>query len=645
MVVKGIIQGINNNIYSVYCPYLSSFNISSTIDATVCYQPGLKSVYKIGDSVYISFDSNDLSKPVILGQQRKENDTINVSCVSESLNSASSISLPKNTSIGAVSSKDILNIENLDLNVNDEIIKYNKYSDSIKDIANSNSKEIKRISNGINISNRDLNCIDNENTLLKNIIGDKFELSGNSLYGRINSLNLLNTNLDNLLGDISKSKYFKDFESISDIYNDIYSKYSEMLSQVDQTSASGKNSGISSMLSRAEQMINVEWTPNKSFKSWNSSAEYKAGVKYRGIPYTLFGYKYSFKDWKASAASNYSMSANCSGYGNKTGPAYGSCCADFVSEVLGLPTIIRNCSGLKNQPKYLETLSGDSRKLANLKPGDVLIKTNGAHVVWVGDVTGSSITIYEQTPSVDSNGVPHGARKTTYSKSSMVDSNGFFKGYTNVYRPKDILLDSNGSTGVSQTLNARKQTVLIGDSNTCVWASNDSQASKCTVIAQYGAAFYNFNSLSNYFGTKQNMQYTIDNLRGVDFDTVFIMIGTNGAGWNKEAYVSSYKNLLNALHKKNSNANLYIATILPSSLNAAGTSMFNQVKEWVQVEKEIYNSMKSSIGRLGLIDVFSHFLSSSGVGINPKWNGPDSLHINVAGAHEMSKFIFGSNGG
>ena len=180
------------------------------------------------------------------------------------------------------------------------------------------------------------------------------------------------------------------------------------------------------MLERAEAIIHYEWVPAQDIDVWNENPYngkmyFPAGETVIGMPYTLFSWEFGFDSllslaqYKKKAAVNYSAAAYCSSVGaDRTGPVYGSCCATFVSEVLGGSFMNEgnprydNCSGIENSP-YGTTYY--NVRMEDLQPGDALINTGRGHIVWVGAVDAGSVTIYEQTPPV--------ARKVTVPKTSV----------------------------------------------------------------------------------------------------------------------------------------------------------------------------------------------------------------------------------
>lgn len=114
MITKGIIESKSSaNKYLVRIPILSNSSVGnsnieiSKIEATVCYEPGNYNEYKNGDVVFIAFEDNTYSQPVIMGKlytgvDSKENNLIQAS----NLTVFDSAKLPKSTIIGDYTYKD-----------------------------------------------------------------------------------------------------------------------------------------------------------------------------------------------------------------------------------------------------------------------------------------------------------------------------------------------------------------------------------------------------------------------------------------------------------------------------------------------------------------------------------------------------------
>ncbi len=224
-------------------------------------------------------------------------------------------------------------------------------------------------------------------------------------------------------------------------------------------SAATYGTKFSEMLARAEAMCNYEWVPASNIYTWNGNSYkgrnyFKKGETVKGIPYTLFFYELnvdsllSLAQYKKVASKNYSTTAYAYSAGaNRTGPVYGNCCATFVSEVWGghfmngdNPRYDSVYKIRYNSTDYSTTTTGV--KLSNVKAGDALSNTKQTHIIWVGAITSTTVTIYESTPPV--------CKKTVLNRSSCTDSNGYlyYAGgtYSIRHRSKQIVYDEGGTT-------------------------------------------------------------------------------------------------------------------------------------------------------------------------------------------------------
>ena len=113
---KAIIESIESNGYQakIRIPFFDK--IAGTLGSTpnyslyvadICSQPGINPVYNVGDIVFIDFENNDNSLPVILGILYREDSKSSCNIETESLKVEVFSSLPENTSIGEVRSDNI----------------------------------------------------------------------------------------------------------------------------------------------------------------------------------------------------------------------------------------------------------------------------------------------------------------------------------------------------------------------------------------------------------------------------------------------------------------------------------------------------------------------------------------------------------
>lgn len=117
MLMKAIIESNNiDNQYKIRIPKyhkLRGVAEASSYDqlpfASVCYLPGIFPNYSIGDIVYIDFENDDLSYPVILGKLLSDNNKSEKSVSdieSRSLKVQVDTTLSEDTKIGQISYND-----------------------------------------------------------------------------------------------------------------------------------------------------------------------------------------------------------------------------------------------------------------------------------------------------------------------------------------------------------------------------------------------------------------------------------------------------------------------------------------------------------------------------------------------------------
>lgn len=437
MVTKGYIEEIiDKNKVIVRCPVYDKIktatnNFSPNNMFSICTVTGAKINIRAGDVVFVGFEDSNMYNGVVLGYLSKNSETLSsIDINALSLGVSASAVFPDRTSIGSVSEFDIQNLSGIESNIDEQIQKIEliketeeNYIEDLNEKLKTNKETVDKIISKIN-SQKELI------SKYISLIGEETDTKEDTFYGRLNSYNKLIDNINTSFGA------FPDGFVLSEKIKELNQMCIELSNGITESSpVYSEEESENTMLARAEKMINVPWEAKSTFPKWNSKDNFIKGITYFGMPYTLFGFGYKYDTWKNNSDSNTGVTGYVPGYGTRTGPKYGSCCADFVSEVFGLPSHQRSCYGLKtNCPDYLETITGEKAKAQYIKTGDAIL--NSGHVMWVGGVSGNELTVYEQAPPQ--------AHKITLSTTKNITSDGYIlwgKKYDTIVRPKQALLD------------------------------------------------------------------------------------------------------------------------------------------------------------------------------------------------------------
>lgn len=109
MITKATIKKLNtneNNHCLVFIPFLKKANDmtdDATLEATFTSISGIENTYKVGDVVYVEFEDNEYSRPVIVGKlyTDKENaDEITTTIIAKASQITTTSKLPDSTYLG-----------------------------------------------------------------------------------------------------------------------------------------------------------------------------------------------------------------------------------------------------------------------------------------------------------------------------------------------------------------------------------------------------------------------------------------------------------------------------------------------------------------------------------------------------------------
>lgn len=196
MISRAIIESkIDINHFRVRVPTLNKSNssIGSTPTnelaiATVCAIPGYNPSFNIGDTIFVEFEENDFSRPVILG--KIYNETHSKSSASDgnldSIKVNVNAQLPSDTSIGSIKRNEIEQLKGLTTNIQ---IRFDQINSELTNILN----KVYELASSNNYSEvikelQDINKKQNNviNTIKNNISNIQSELDGALVLNKIN---------------------------------------------------------------------------------------------------------------------------------------------------------------------------------------------------------------------------------------------------------------------------------------------------------------------------------------------------------------------------------------------------------------------------------------------------------------------------
>jgi len=126
MIARGIVEKIHSpSKVAVRVPSFdkskTAFNRTLTDDlgvATICTLPNFIPNVRVGDCVFVGFEHNDISSPVILGYLYTEESTeTKQDAFVESINVNSNAKLPMDTTIGDVTANEIQQLHGINTNI------------------------------------------------------------------------------------------------------------------------------------------------------------------------------------------------------------------------------------------------------------------------------------------------------------------------------------------------------------------------------------------------------------------------------------------------------------------------------------------------------------------------------------------------
>ena len=395
---------------------------------------GILPQYSINETVIIDLENHDSSKLIVLGSLLNKAQSSSIS--SSTLVVNSSVKSNNYPSVGQVSAQEFSCLQNLTTDLSQYFLRKDKENKNRANDLNYIETKINKLVSDTNLIVSNYSELKDEIEISDSSIGFLESQSEDDLCGKLNNSLKTLSDFNKKIGDTGK-------KSLKEYYDTNYTLASSF-----GITQPGNTTDISGMLQRAEEMVNYAWTAKSTFHLWNNSNTYIKGKQYTGVPYTLCYNCVDFDSFKKNKDNNIDSSVD-----GKVGPKYGISCAIFVSEILGINPIIATVTGLRDSGK-LTKLNQDENKVSSIQPGDVLIilSADKGHCMWVGDVTDTTITIYEQSSVArqDANKLwKSGSVKRIVDKSSCTAPDGRYANLGDVnwsydiYRPIDMTSDSN----------------------------------------------------------------------------------------------------------------------------------------------------------------------------------------------------------
>ena len=397
MIVKGIIEKkVGYNEYEVRVPIidkvkgasLSSENLSI---ASVCSITNSSLDLNINDVVYINYENNDKSKPIIIGCLSNNNRS---SYLFDSITVSNSAKLPNNIKIGDITYSELSCLENSNDIIEDQITKINENIDNSNKLLENSLNNKDDLNNNISNIENNVSDIDLKFNNIDNVLGDELDTSNTTFYGKYNDL-LKNAN--------KIDKYIVPSDTtVSNTLDSLISRLITLKEYVPSTSTNTEDDVANNNLSETivekeessyEDNIKPVWSSSSEFrdiiaalrrkfpdgKYWNHSPT-QGNTSYNGVN-NQDGYTSkpcprhhncgtSTQTCNGYAPSGYETSWQCMGYANKCG---------------------YDVTGYDPEKSSKWKKSSSSESLKTLKGGDIIRYKNDGHSIYVIDVSGSTI--------------------------------------------------------------------------------------------------------------------------------------------------------------------------------------------------------------------------------------------------------------
>ncbi len=384
MIVKAYIESVlEGGGYKIRIPTLdkvqkSSLNVNDSSIAEVCSVVNSDINLNLNDVVYVDFENDDRSKPVIIGCLSKN--TVGSNYILDSLNVSNNASLPKNTSIGNISYSELSCLVGTTSNIEEQILSINESFEEISNNTNECADNIKGIKSTINSAGTEK--IASGVSYIDGLIGKEQDKSKSTFYGRYNDLIKKSGDIERFLGTPSRA--------ISLTVDELLTRLIDLTKNT--PISSGEDSDLNQTIfdeeneviySESEEFIDIINSLRKKFphgKYWNHSP-IQGNTSYNGennqdsytdVPCPKHG-NCGTKEQTCNgyAPNGWETSWQCMGYANKCG---------------------YDVTGFDPERSSMWKKSSDPNDLKTLKAGDIIRFKNDTHSIYVIDVNDGVVT-------------------------------------------------------------------------------------------------------------------------------------------------------------------------------------------------------------------------------------------------------------
>ena len=384
MIVKAYIEDIlDSGRYKIRIPTIdkiknSSLNISDLSTAEMCSVMNSDLNLNLNDIVYIDFENDDKSKPIIIGCLSKK--VTESSYVFDSLKVLETANLPKETSIGDITYFELSCLLGTTGNVQEQIL---SIESSLEDINNYINKTQNNLNNSKEaIKNINIEKISSKVEQVNNFIGKDQNKDALTFYGRYNNLIEKSNKIDNFIGTHSRA--------ISLTLDELLTR---LITLTDNTPiSSSEDSDLSETIFDEENSFN-----------YSNSKEFKDIIK---VLRDKFPHGKYWNHSPIQGNTAYNGQNNQDGWTSTPCPRHGNCGTNSQTCNGYAPDGVENswqCMGYAYKCGYDVTgfdprtssmwkFTENSDDLKNLKAGDIIRYKNGGHSIYVIDVKENVVT-------------------------------------------------------------------------------------------------------------------------------------------------------------------------------------------------------------------------------------------------------------